>query len=280
VTISAGLAVERKQMPELAETIRIVMDLNDANLGHAGGITIDNEDWMTRKLGDSYGKFVSQQGPVGFSTYGKNILIAFGNSYNQPVENWYHSFWELRLGMSGRFKIDEHMNEVDMKHKLFTMQFSNKNIHYVDYRKFFSIRELRETPTDELFERSLLYVKAGKVHVNAKFKMSPVTKKPKITEALDEGQITGIGNYLVNEGLGRTKMDHKIPFKDLDEKKYLYMTIQGVALEAYAAGGHSFNGGYIRPNGVTGAFRPSVYGHPNYKRETFRGRTVYVENQQ
>jgi formamidopyrimidine-DNA glycosylase len=277
-------------MPELAETIRITQDVVN-HIGWTGfeaSFQVDNESWMRRKLKDDYDLFFSQSSKhVSLSTTGKKIMLHLqvsyeGGPYRPKVTE---RAWELRLGMSGRFEFPETLNDVDRKHMLFTMRVTTpdgnrKLVHYVDYRKFFEIKNLGIWERQTYKTQSLMELRRnGNLELTTGdfWIISPITKKPKITEILDEGMDTGIGNYLANEGLGRAKMDPKTPFKDQDEKKYLYMTIQGIALEAYAAGGHSFNGGYIRPNGEAGHFRPSVYGNPRYKRETFRGRTIYVE---
>ena len=264
-------------MPELAETMRIVMDIHESKLYRMTGITINDEHWMGRKLGDSLQEFREQTGMMAWATYGKNIFICFGNSTNKQ-ENCESTYWELRLGMSGRFKIGKYMNEVDKKHIMFTLHHPNGDLCYIDYRKFFDIKKLVEYPNfKKLYSRSLLYLHSSRIHVNTDLDVTPITKKPKITEILAEGQHTGIGNYLANEGIGRSKMNPKTPFKDQDEKNFLYKVIQGVALESYAAGGNTFNGGYIRPNGKTGDFKPQVYGQAGWFRETFRGRTIYVQ---
>lgn len=258
-------------MPELAETLRIAEDLHKANLHNLEDIKVTSlgKEWLVKK-GFSYHWFEHiEYKPLEWHAFGKQIVM-----YSPDADEM--KFLRLSLGMSGRFKLDSHLTETDKKHILFTMNFKEGVVHYVDYRKFFQIGYI--TPGYMIFSGfSLLRLINGEVSVNQNVHISAPTKKPKIVELLDEGKYTGIGNYLANEGLGRTGSDPRVPFKDFSEKRYVMTTMQGVALESYAAGGHSFNGGFIRPSGDTGHFRPQVYGSSSFKREIFRGRPIWVK---
>lgn len=254
-------------MPELAETMRITEDLDKALLGRLDELEVTKlgQEWFTKKGMHPY-HLGTLKGTVFWHAFGKQLTM--------QVEQ---ECLTISMGMTGRFKLDEHLNDTDKRHTLFTMHMEHGKAHFIDYRKFFQIKFIPWERFLVMKNLSLLVCEHGSVRVNTDFHLSAPSKKPKITELLDEGKYTGIGNYLANEGLGRIGMDPKTPFKDYDEKRYLYITIQGIALESYATGGHSFNGGYIRPNGETGSFSPRVYGHPDYKRETFRGRTIYLK---
>jgi formamidopyrimidine-DNA glycosylase len=271
-------------MPELAETLRIAEDLHKYNLHNLIEVKVTNlgQEWLPKKKFDiTWFKYIKDR-KIEWHAFGKQIVLrSTGGKESQYIssdsfENHDPKFLRISLGMTGRFKLESHLTETDKKHILFTMIFREGLVHFVDYRKFFQIAYATEGFM--VFSGfSLLRLVNGNVEVNREVHISSPSKKPKIIELLDEGKYTGVGNYLANEGLGRCNLDPRIPFKDYDEKRYIMTTIQGVALESYATGGHSFNGGFIRPNGETGYFRPQIYGNESkYERTIFRGRPIWV----
>ena len=271
-------------MPEVAETIRIAEDLHKENLHFLNRVDVTplGEEWLTRKGFNPRHLTDIRNVGTNYHAFGKQIIIELRQSPHQMKCAVFDvrtppGLLRISLGMSGRFKLDDCLTETDRRHILFTMHFHTGTVHFIDYRKFFQINFVTHEFLHVFSKLSLLNLDFGLLYVEPEIHIPGPTKKPKIVELLDDGKYSGIGNYLANEGLGRAGLDPRTPFKDYSEKQYAMKTLQGVALESYAAGGHSFNGGFIRPNGETGHFKPQVYGNEKYKRELFRGRPIWFQ---
>lgn len=181
----------------------------------------------------------------------------------------------FRLGMSGRFILNGHMNEVDKKHIILILQFEGGTVYYVDYRKFSRINIVESDVFRNINKHSLMYSYESEWFEND-FTVSKVTKKPKITEMLDEGTKTGIGNYLANESLGLADMNPFTPFDSHAEKMGVYLVARGIAVKSFRAGGNTFNGGYKRVNGQSGAYKTEFYGNEDIRKTNFRGRPIFT----
>lgn len=251
-------------MPELAETLRISTDLSDLKLGKVQSIVVEDDRCFEKGV---LNKLVAK--PMDcvarWMGAGKYVALVLCDA----------TIMTFRLGMSGRFVASHFMNEVDKKHVILRIKCENGTVNYVDYRKFSRINIISDLEFREINKYTLLYSYESEWNPND-FKTMPVTKKPKITEMLDEGTITGIGNYLANETLGLLDFNPYTPFKDLEEKQKAYTFARMVATNSYREGGNTFNGGYKRVNGQIGNFRTKIYGEQSFRQEKFRGRPIFT----
>lgn len=253
-------------MPELAETMRIATDLADLNNNTIQEVVVHNTICLD-------------------STFKKEMLIGCDTRWmttGKYVAKYLCDFESVvlfRLGMTGRFLLKSSMKEVDYKHIILELKTANNTIYYVDYRKFSEVKFVSQQEFFELkkFSIGMSYDKDEYFETN--YEIKSVTKKPKITEMLQEGKYTGIGNYLANESLGILDINPFIPFESGDEKKKVYKEVQKIAVNSFNLGGNTFNGGYIRLNGQIGRFKCKFYGDKNLKKE-FRGRSLYTRFKQ
>lgn len=256
-------------MPELAEVMTIAHDLREVKT--VNKIHIYDADWiLARTLGVSgklerkphvLDRLRSIAGEVKIQTLGKSLLIKSSDSDSV----------ELSLGMTGRLITG--LREVDKRHILFSMETNVGQVYFVDFRKFFLIRNISDTMIEKDSRYSLLrYV--DRVTTPPNYSMLPVSKKPKVVELLAEGKYTGVGNYLANEALGRLNMNPFTSFNDSVEKYRALGECRLLAEDAFEAGGNTFNGGYIRPTGKAGTFKTHFYGNDKIKK-MFRGRPTF-----
>lgn len=256
-------------MPELAEVMTIAHDLREVR--KVDRVHIYDADWiLSRTLGVN-GKLEKQphvldrlrrlNGEIRIETLGKGLLLRTDDTDSV----------EISLGMTGRLITE--MSEVDKRHVLFSMETNVGKVYFVDYRKFFLIRNISDLMIEHDSRYSLLRF-VDRVTTPHNYSMLPTSRKPKIVELLSEGKYTGIGNYLANEALGRLNMNPFVPFENEIEKYRAQSECRLLALEAFEAGGNTFNGGYIRPTGKAGTFKTKFYGIDKIKK-MFRGRPVF-----
>lgn len=250
-------------MPELAETMRIAVDLASLNDNKIKEVIVHNDMCLEK----------------GFN---KNMLIGCDTRWMTTGKNVakflcdFESVVLFRLGMTGRFLLKGVMKEVDYKHVILEIKTESNTIYYVDYRKFSRIKFVNNSEFNNMKKYSLGMSYDKERYFESEFETMGITKKPKITEILEEGKLTGIGNYLANEALGRLNINPFKPFDSLEEKKSLYKEVQKIASESFNLGGNTFNGGYIRPNGNTGNFKCKIYGNKEIRCK-FRNRSLYTE---
>lgn len=253
-------------MPELAETLRISTDISDLKLGNLKKIElIDSRCLEKGAIPYFKNEFKQESGMVRWMGAGKYVALVLHDA----------RIMTFRLGMSGRFIANQCMNDVDKKHIILSMFFENGILHYVDYRKFSRINVVDSSIFREVNRYTLLYSYESDI-TNNSFEIKKITKKPKISEMLSEGTLTGIGNYLANESLATIDFNPYIPFDSIDEKKKVYLTAQRIATDSYIDGGNTFNGGYKRVSGKSGKYKCKYYGNESYRKEKFNGRPIFT----
>lgn len=252
-------------MPELAETLRIATDISDLRLGDLRSIIINDVRCIESKVENCLN---IQQFPciVRWAGVGKYVALVLCDA----------SFVTFRLGMSGRFIASQYMNEVDKKHIIITFSFDKEKLYYVDYRKFSRVDVIENDEFHHIKRFALMYSYESDL-IKKDFEIKKITKKPKITEMLSEGTMTGIGNYLANEALAITNNNPYIPFDSLDQKKKVYLEAQKIAYDSYKAGGNTFNGGYKRVSGIAGTYKTKFYGNEFHRKKNFRGRPIFTD---
>jgi formamidopyrimidine-DNA glycosylase len=104
----------------------------------------------------------------------------------------------------------------------------------------------------------------------------PNSKRAVKTVMLDQKEIAGIGNYLIDEALWMNKINPKRPFNDLGEQdvKQIAYSAREVAKKALRAGGMSVKD-YVDLFGKEGSFQDSLNAYGRSGRDCYRcGRSL------
>lgn len=253
-------------MPELAEIAIYAENLNSiAKSQKLTGVRFLNKnDWgdvivhpSVRKLfKDLVGCFIK------FSSAGKALHIL--------KDGLPHI--ECRLGMTGQFHEAAKPGKWK-RHYFFVLQFENQTVYYADPRRFGRI----------IFPKSTEYSLGGFSENNGFWKQKPLLlpngylRKPRISWLLGTGELTGIGNYMANEALGRLDLSPYKPCRSKEEAQKLILECLKVARYSFKNGGNSFGTGFYSLNGLEGKYAKhcKFYQNPNLKRQIFQGRPVF-----
>lgn len=184
----------------------------------------------------------------------------------------------IHLGMTGHFKLGP-ITRKDRAHHFFTIRIGADTLHYLDFRRFSRIQEYA------INEFSIGGYKSGrglsltnKARLNFIVRNLPGLKSaPRISWLLRHGRVTGIGNYLANEALGRLNLNPYKHFQNEAEAMRTLLKCQALARASYRVGGTSFGIGYYRIDGSQGTFAEQLkyYRNPRIKRREFSNRGVY-----
>lgn len=259
-------------MPEIAEVANIALVLDSATEYRNFRINCVDSKWYNHVVSQPARDSIAENNLVEirkWESFGKCLIMrAHGRDF------------QFKLGMTGRFMLASHANETDQKHTIFTLSpesLFDQVILYVDYRKFGKV-DLLTAAEEKLFSENALAGYSDGRFVRRSTKMvKPSYKKPKISALLEDGSITGVGNYLANEALGELGLNPFTPFEGIHEYSRAITKIIDVAEESYKNSGFSFNGGYALPDGRHGQYKPKHYKVAS--RSVFRGRPVYSSYQ-
>ena len=246
---------------------------------------------------------------------GKFIYILFDNGTRMPQEtnrsmpilttvdpDFQRSMW-ITLGMSGRF-VSETAHRADSRHARWYLELLDldanvtKRIYYHDARnfgtvKFSSSREALATKLQSLGPDILdIEHTTEDDFVNIFSAQRPQMNICKFL--MDQSKISGIGNYILAEGLYRATID---PFASLqeineDQQRKLFRELRATAMESYQAQGltRGTGGQYRNMDGDRGKFEFQlrcygrdycVKGNPVRKEvQGPHGRTIWYTDEQ
>lgn len=255
-------------MPELAEVALFARNLNSiCAKQRIRKLSFPNQrDWGStivpplakRKLRSIIGKNIF------FRSVGKALLIQQITA-NEPL-------LEIRLGMTGQFHRDK--KSIKWKrHNFLTMHFEDDIVFYSDPRRFSRI----VAPSRSHFAIGGYDPDLGFWHNKNLVVPDGYLKKPRITWLLDNGNLTGIGNYMANEALGTLALSPFEPCRDKSEAKRILRKCITIARKSFQHGGHSFGSGYFQVNGEEGQYSKfcRFYGNRTVPRYIFKGRPVF-----
>jgi formamidopyrimidine-DNA glycosylase len=282
-------------IPEFAECAIFAKDLTD----YIGGARVERVETPVVGYAEKWCviKEIPEPGYWDFSSCGKLIVLGVSN---EP-RDWAriacpHVYYGIRLGMTGRFSIDcppEHEPHCFLKVHLD----NGKCFHYIDFRRFskwetfgkfyaFPAMSLGGYRNPESVSGRLRF-SSGNIWTNDLFGNQSYTglttweqKFPtsdRITYLLKTGSLTGVGNYMANEALGRMNLNPFEQFDSHEEIHKVFLMCLHIGLESYEAGGNSFAGGYYRLDGSLGKYaeKCQFYQNPTVIRTVHRGRPVY-----
>lgn len=123
-------------MPEIAEVAIFAKDIKKA-VGSSSLISVERGTdaiWSNKIISMEHFEYLSMAAKIGikwdFMSVGKKLLFL-----NTNLDKVYAT--TISLGMTGGFRTEEAASEIDERHKLLKMRFSNGiTIYYVDYRRF------------------------------------------------------------------------------------------------------------------------------------------------
>lgn len=201
--------------------------------------------------------------------FGKSILffLEYTNSNKKAIIC-------SQLGMTGSWFINQVMKERGHDH--IVLKFENLILRYSDPRMFGKIEIYYGNSFDEIKAEMIKDHKWGiDPHISTKSQVKEavdkICKSSKMIKVLllEQNIIFGIGNYLASEILFSAKINPKTKAKDLNDsqKENLLNSILSKISLAIKHHGHSFAGGYIRPDGSFGTLAPhiEIYGKEKCK---------------
>lgn len=186
---------------------------------------------------------------------------------------------KLQLGMTGQFSKRE-PPALHHAHWFLSLGWSHGECHFTDFRRFARMRIGRPTSGLAL----------GGYSARLGFHLRPLSDPawigralpgalttPRISWLLRHGSVTGVGNYLGNEALGRMGLSPFSPCQSMVEASEILRACQNLARASFAAGGTSFGIGYFRLDGSRGRFAEHLrfYRASGITRQAFRNRSVY-----
>lgn len=246
------------------------------------------------KLRSTPDMYISDRGDVTHSTkksHTKSPCLLETSSLQQNLPNrntdniqindqkWYYLVFSL--GMEGRFVTQptQHSNlwlnfyNSKEKHKIMKIYFDDSR-HFGSMKILIGKSNIKQyirgpnpdntghsPPKTNQIGPCLLYDSISFNLWNSRFRINRLKNK-KITIALmDQSIFAGIGNYLMSEILGYSKLS---PFRNIEslteeEMKELYNTAITIIRKSYSLGGCTVRS-YIRPNGDIGGYIPAFYG--------------------
>lgn len=187
----------------------------------------------------------------------------------------------MHLGMTGQFCLAP-VPAKYRPHHFMSLRWDAAECCFLDFRRFARAR------VDPLDERAALggYSPASGFFLRAPMELArqlPTLQGclsvPRIAWLLRHGRLTGIGNYIANEALGRLGLSPFEPCRDAREALQILKVCQRLAKLSYQAGGTSFGIGYFRLDGSEGTFSKQLafYKNGNTRRTVFQQRSVYSD---
>ncbi len=235
-------------MPELPEVETVMQAISKA-IGFSNIINvIINNNRFREKIPDDFAEKIIGANIVSYQRIAKYIVIGLDNGLSL--------IWHL--GMSGKIKICESINENPEKHDHVIIQTAKFYLIFNDTRRF---GLLTYCPTDKLYEHHLLKG-MGKdpfaKDLNAEYLFDKLQKKKIAIKPvlLDQSIINGIGNIYASEILYLAKIS---PLRQADkisvaECQILINKTREVLEKAIAAGGSTIHD-YKKPDGSLGYFQ-------------------------
>ena len=248
-------------MPELAEAALMAHEMTDAmrkrplrRVTFAGDSSSLNKI-IPPPVQKLWRSFVAK--PIGVSSMGKRVYFQAESS-----NRWIGT----HLGMSGRFSAG--MPGPDRKrHTFLFLEWEGALFHYSDYRRF-SRMKLGEGPRNHAIggwelNRGFYFSSAKELKKTVVEVLGNFRRKPRITWLLEHGKITGVGNYMANDALGRLDLSPYEPVASVEEAVKILRECQKVAALVYRRGG-----------GLEESLR--FYEADQVPRSLYRGRPLYT----
>ena len=250
-------------MPEIGECYSIATAI--PNLGKLkGGSFSKNAHNIMRRKGVT-AKDLKDANFVKTEAFGKSILfyIEYPNISKKAILC-------SQLGMTGSWFLND--VQKDRGHNHLVLKFDNVVLRYSDPRMFGKMEIYYGESFDEI-KQSIIQdhkwgidpnlIKDNNELIEAVNKICKSAKMIKVL-LLEQNIIFGIGNYLASEILFHAKINPKTSAKTLNEDQRLKLvdSILFTIKLAIKHHGHSFAGGYIRPDGSLGTLSPyiKIYG--------------------
>lgn len=261
-------------MPEIAEVAVYAHDLNKLIKGKKlTNITYNGDKGFREKIvsketRSQLKEMVGQENT--FSSKGKSLYLK-SKGHDAAVL--------FKLGMTGMFQTVEPSEDAMNRHAFITFEFEKMKVYYLDFRRFGRVTPFADDHLELAgFDGNKFYTATREQIAEIIPQLKGWKKQPKITWLLNHGPITGTGNYLANEALGRLNLNPFTPCKDEKECILLLEKVAEIALESFKHGGNSFKGGYYRLTGERGEYYKYCQFYRNAKIpcHTFRGRPIYT----
>jgi len=198
----------------------------------------------------------------------KNVKVltpfAYGKSIWFPLEkNNRKGYLVAQLGMTGSWFNDNNLGERNSKHNHLEIMFNNHRLIYNDPRRFGSL-SIYWGDDFELMQSKIIKTKNWGIdplrnpEEVLKLIISRWSKSHLLIKALmlKQNVIFGIGNYLASEILYAAKISPLVKASQLSKEAYREIANQmiKIMLKSKKAGGFSFAGGYILPDGTYGNY--------------------------
>jgi len=236
-----------------------------------------------------------------WNTKGKFIYIVLDQGAKQPADatDFHRSIW-ITLGMSGRF-LNEERHMADPRHarwylSLIMKEGIERKIYYHDMRNLGTVKLCLSAEALAKKLDSLGLDILDRNTTEDDFVQVVKEQKPELNICrflMNQSKLSGVGNYVLAEGLYRAGMDPFASLSESDEEQQrrLFRELQSVAFESYDSQGLSRPGGSYRDvEGKRGRFEFSLqcYGREICARgkpviretEGPHGRTIcYTEDQ-
>lgn len=192
--------------------------------------------------------------------------FAYGKSIWFPLlKNNKPGFFVSQLGMTGAWFLNSNHEDLrNTKHNHLTIKSKGQILIYNDPRRFGSMNiywgEDYESLKSEIISNRKWGLDPLRVSLEEVYKAISESwiksNKPIKSLMLNQNVIFGIGNYLASEILYKAKINPFKPSSSLKspEFKALAKAIVDIMLKAKKAGGFSFAGGYILPDGTYGNY--------------------------
>lgn len=190
--------------------------------------------------------------------------FAYGKSIWFPlIKDNKKGFIVSQLGMTGTWFFNNKKDSRDSKHNHIMFKFKNQYLIYNDPRRFGSLniywaKDFVQLQKDIIKKRKwgLDPLRSSVAEIKKAIRAWQKSEKPIKSIMLNQNIVFGIGNYLASEILYKAKISpfrksSKINEEDLSK---IAKAMQSVMLKAKSAGGFSFAGGYILPDGSYGNY--------------------------
>lgn len=218
---------------------------------------------------------------------GKFIYIVLDDGKQKNQDPSFQRSIFVTLGMTGKF-VSEKVNEQDSKFTRWSLELldpetkKTSKIFYQDQRSFGTLKFcLSRTELEE--KLSSLGPDILDTYITAEMFLQIVAaQKPDLNICkflMNQNKISGVGNYILAEGLYKAEIDPFASLNELNESQLegLFYALRSTALESYKANGmtRQYGGQFQNMDGEEGrfSFQLQCYGRQNCA----RGKTVFRE---
>jgi len=232
-------------VPELAEVAIYAHDLNArAKSRRLRRVSFPNQrDWgsviVPKPQRELLRELVGRE--ICFRSFGKGLFL-YAEGDSSPV-------LEFALGMTGQFHLQRRTDKWK-RHYFVALSLGDAEIFFADPRRFGRVQAPRDVK----------FAVGGYSEERGFWKRVPSAvpagflKKSRVSWLLDAGDLTGIGNYMANEALGRLGLSPFEPCADDEEARRLLKKCAAIAAASFGKGGNSFGSGYFRLDGREGEY--------------------------